>query len=535
MKVFKAAGRYAIFDPTQDEDTGNYEVNVRIIVFTVVSIFLILMSIYFIKAYAAKKQNTLQIMSVEANLIENAFTGDIGYSEYFLKILLKQIGKKYEDLHYINDVLQKHISSYDATLGWRKYVWVDSNFYERATSSAGIIENPKKIEFIKDSLKDTDKNRIKFFVSRNEKKNNSLKLFFNLRDKNSAKYKGSVILSYDMATLIRRLEAGKRKSYVNFVILDEKSKIVLQSKQNMESIIDGSNLSEKLSKVLSRIDFRKNGSREMSYLNMITGENYYIRKIDHLPFVLIINLEVKEIKNDILSSVIRKFVEIAVFATIFLFIVISIYRREVWLRAKAEQATVLANRATKAKSDFLAYTAHEIRSPLGFILTGSEIMMREMFGTLPSEYKEYAEGIHQSSKLILEFITDILDETQVIEGKFKIINATVNIEEVIKKAIKLNKARFNDRKVAIVYIASTHNLPFLVCDAKRIAQIFGNIISNAVKYSRDGSQVTVTARLKHDCLEVEVIDSGIGMNKEEIQRALGDHGPSFKKKHDLIN
>lgn len=503
--------------------------------FAVLSIFLILISIYFIRAYAAKKQSTAQITAIEANLIENTFKSDIGYSEYFLKILVKQIEKKYDDLNFIASLFQKHFSHNEISLGWRKYSWIDSNFNERVTSSGGITKHPKKLSYIENSLKENPQSRLSFFVSKAYDKNHSLKLIYGLRDKNKGKYKGSLILSYDIPILIKRLEAGKRKNYVNFVILNEKAEIVAGSKQSIEGVIDGNGLlSEKILKSFYKINFKKDKSKEISYLNMVTGGNYYLRKISGLPFALVVNLTEKEIKSDILNSVTKKFIEVAIFTSIFLFIVVSIYRRESWLRAKAEKATIAANMATKAKSDFLSYTAHEIRSPLGFVTTGSEIMAKELLGPLPSVYKEYAEGIHQSAKSILEFITDILDETQIIEGKFNIVNSTVDIEEIIKKAIKINKTRFAERKVEINYRPPDHPLPLLVCDSRRLLQVFGNVISNSVKYSKDGSTVSVRSYLNKEKLEVEVIDDGIGMSEEEVRKILSGAAPSFKKRDDFI-
>ena len=78
------------------------------------------------------------------------------------------------------------------------------------------------------------------------------------------------------------------------------------------------------------------------------------------------------------------------------------------------------------------------------------MMTKEFLGELPLPYKKYAQGIYDNSNLILEFITDILDESQIIEGKFKITNTLTSIQEVIKEAIQVNLARFNIRKIEII-------------------------------------------------------------------------------------
>jgi signal transduction histidine kinase len=307
--------------------------------------------------------------------------------------------------------------------------------------------------------------------------------------------------------------------------------VITSSKPIIENIIDEKEeLSPLIAKVLKKVDFFNNFSKEVSFLDMISGINYYIKKVDGLPFIIIISLDNKEIQHEILEGAIRKFWEVGTAALIFIILVFAIYKRETSLRARAERATIIANKATKAKSDFLAFTAHEIRSPLGFILTGSEMLTKGYFGKMPEECNNYVGGIHKNAKLILDFITDILDENQIIEGKFKITNAIENVEGIIHQAISINKLRFNDRKINIICQLEP-KLPELICDRRRILQVISNLISNAIKYSNDGTTVTVVAKVAHDNMEIEVIDQGIGMSSDDIKVALSIYGMVTRNSH----
>ena len=517
----------------------DYDVNVRVITFAVISIVLILISIYFVRSYASKKQWVIQNMRIEANNLENSFVNDINYSQYFVNLIMNQLQSNYLSLSNIRKVLKNYVpaSRFSALFGWRKYSWIDANYKETVTSTSGIEANPKEPIFIKGIIEqDNWENQIIFFINKTDFKNNTLKLISSIKDKNTKKYAGSIVLSYDTSTMIRRLYANTRNEFTNFVILNDRFEVIAQSKPNIKNIIDEKEtFAPHLSEALKKIDLNNSliPSKDISYLDMLTGINYYIRKIDDLPFILVVSLDSNEISNTILDSIIKKFVEVSVFALMFFMSVISIYRRETWLRAKAEQATIIANRATKAKTDFLAFTAHEIRSPLGFISTGSEIMTKKLFGELPPSYLAYAEGIHQNSKIILDFITDILDENQIIEGKFKTINSVTDLSEIISKAISVNKTRFNDRKVEIK-VDLEDNLPQLICDQRRILQVMNNLISNAIKYSNDNTAINVSARIINEQMEIEVCDQGIGMTENEIQVALSTYGIASKKSHDLI-
>ncbi|PCJ27324.1 MAG: hypothetical protein COA94_03965 [Rickettsiales bacterium] len=201
-----------------------------------------------------------------------------------------------------------------------------------------------------------------------------------------------------------------------------------------------------------------------------------------------------------------------------------------FLRTKAEKATLEAETATKAKTNFLAFTAHEIRSPLGFIITGSEMMAKGFTGKLSKQHQEYAEGIHENAQQILEFLSDILDESQIIEGKFKIRNTQTQLEDVINEAIKVNLARYHKKKINVVS-KMEENLPLLICDRRRILQVLSNLISNSLKYSDDHTTITLTGKVVNNKMEVQIIDEGIGMDEKGINIALSSYGTLEHGRH----
>ncbi|RYE06349.1 MAG: hypothetical protein EOP33_03965 [Rickettsiaceae bacterium] len=514
----------------------HYSLNLRIITTAVISIVLVLIIIYFNKSYVNRKRNVLQNMRIEANNIENSFINDMKYSQYFINLIGNQLKNNYNNLNDINTILQSYAFHSDLSLsfGWNKYSWINSNFKEAVTSTTGIESCPREPYFIRKAVEENAHNII-FLVDKIDAREDNLKLVLNVESPTDEKYVGSVVLSYNVNILIDRLHASTRKKSTNFILLDNKLNVIGQSKSDIDHIIDNKrNISQPLFATLkTTIEQKDELLEDVFHLDMFSGNNYHIRQIESLPFVLITNLDSEEISNDILSNIIRRIFEISVLGLVFLITVISIYKRETWLRAKAEQATITANKATKAKSDFLAFTAHEIRSPLGFILTGSEIITKKLFGELPQAYLEYAEGIHQSSKIILDFITDILDEHQIIEGKFRIVNSATDIGEVMNKAVNINKTRFNKRKVSII-MKIQENLPKLFCDQRRISQVMNNLISNSIKYSKDYTKITIVIRIVNCNMEIEVHDQGIGMTEAEIQSALVAWSITTRKSSSLI-
>ncbi len=253
---------------------------------------------------------------------------------------------------------------------------------------------------------------------------------------------------------------------------------------------------------------------------MANGLNYFIKPLEDFPFTVIINIDNDFIKNNIVQNLTKRFLEVGFLAGVCLIIIIVIYKRETSLRTKAEQATILANNATKAKTDFLAFTAHEIRSPLGFIVTGSEIMSKQLFGKIPAEYTKYVEGIHSNSQIILDFITDILDENQIIEGQFKIVNSLNKIQDIIIRATEL----YSGQKNISIITDFEPNLPLVICDKKRISQVIDNLVSNSIKYSDKNTVINICVKMDKGQMLITITDQGVGMKQEEIPIALSKYG-----------
>ncbi len=515
-----------------DANSVDRNVAIQMITFSIVIIVVIITLVSFIQIYSSKREQILKDLEMESIQLETVITDHLNYSKHFINLIGDHIQSNYTDINYINNTLQDHSKSqyFNMLFGWRKYSWVNSNFFETVTSTGGIVPNPKKLNYIKDFINTTKlndsnwKNSIVFYNKKSSSKDSSLKIIDNISDKVTKKYIGSIILSYDIDTMIKNLNARKKKQNTNFIILDKKLHIVAQSKPIIQDLINQDlKFEEYLNTALQKLAPQEKAATDFSYLSMLNGLNYFIKPLADLPFTLVVNIDSDLIKKDIIIDLAKSFILVCIFASLSLGAIIFIYKRETFLRTKAERASLVAENATKAKTNFLAFTAHEIRSPLGFILTGSEMMTKEFLGELPLPYKKYAQGIYDNSNLILEFITDILDESQIIEGKFKITNTLTSIQEVIKEAIQVNLARFNIRKIEII-TQIENDLPILICDKRRILQVISNLISNSIKYSKDNTTITVTAKIIYEEMVITIMDQGVGMKESDVPVALSAYG-----------
>ncbi len=194
-----------------------------------------------------------------------------------------------------------------------------------------------------------------------------------------------------------------------------------------------------------------------------------------------------------------------------------------------ERARDIAESANRAKSQFLANISHELRTPLNAIIGFSSILMNQLFGSLGDQkYLEYARDINESGSHLLDIINDILDLSKAEAGKLTLNFEEVYVQKAINKCVTLMQDRAEKGKVTITsHVPKT--LPTLVADRLRFIQIVLNILSNAVKFTEEGGKVdiTVSTRSIEDEIThfiVQVKDTGIGMSREDIDKAFQSFG-----------
>ncbi|MFN3459563.1 MAG: PAS domain S-box protein [Oceanibaculum sp.] len=183
------------------------------------------------------------------------------------------------------------------------------------------------------------------------------------------------------------------------------------------------------------------------------------------------------------------------------------------LRSAKEEAEI----ANRAKSDFLANMSHELRTPLNAIIGFSEVMLGEYFGPFDNpRYRDYAEDIHASGRHLLEFIDDLLDLAKIEAGRLTLIETNVHVSSLVQGAIRLFADRAESAEIELTNDVPP-GLPHLLADERMTRQILVNLISNAIKFTPAGGQISVSAVLTASAaIQIIVSDTGIGIEAEEI-------------------
>lgn len=178
---------------------------------------------------------------------------------------------------------------------------------------------------------------------------------------------------------------------------------------------------------------------------------------------------------------------------------------------KAKKA---AERANKAKDDFLAALSHELRTPLSPVLMLSTVM--ELDSALPPEVREQAGVIRRNTELEARLIDDLLDLTRIAHGKLKLVPTTVDIHGLLGQTEEIVLSESRGKRVNVQFLkeAAEHHVHG---DSARLQQVFWNVIKNAIKFTPAGKTVRViTQNVSPERIAVRVIDEGIGVDPEVL-------------------
>jgi cell cycle sensor histidine kinase DivJ len=186
-----------------------------------------------------------------------------------------------------------------------------------------------------------------------------------------------------------------------------------------------------------------------------------------------------------------------------------------------EDARAEAERANAAKSRFLATMSHELRTPLNAIIGFSEMLTHE--GPMMIDAKrrhDYAHLINDSGHHLLSVVNGILDMSKMESGNFEITPEPFAPRQVIQECCTL--LGYKAREVGIdLVVELPDSLPDMIADKRSLHQIMLNLVSNAIKFTKRGGKITVSAQSDADTMTVAVEDTGVGIGTEDLPR-IGD-------------
>ncbi|MES2460339.1 MAG: response regulator [Armatimonadota bacterium] len=195
-----------------------------------------------------------------------------------------------------------------------------------------------------------------------------------------------------------------------------------------------------------------------------------------------------------------------------------------------EAARLQSEAANTAKSTFLANMSHELRTPLNAIIGFSEVLADKTFGELNKRQERYVNNILTSGRHLLQLINDILDLAKVESGRMELDPSEMDVGESFRVVETVVKPLALQKKQTLRTVVPDA-MPRVTADPAKFKQIMYNLVSNAIKYTPDSGTITVSAEIVAQdsglpgggpALRVSVIDDGIGIKAEDVDRVFGE-------------
>lgn len=175
-----------------------------------------------------------------------------------------------------------------------------------------------------------------------------------------------------------------------------------------------------------------------------------------------------------------------------------------------------AEKASRAKSEFLSRMSHELRTPLNAILGFSELLRRDDTNdNLDDEQRKQIGVIHDAGQHLYDIINEMLDLTTIEAGKVKIVKSAVDISTTIENCLPFLDVLAREKNVSIRVEKSPVPL-FVSADDVRLRQIILNFISNAIKYNRPNGEIAINLAACENVVRINISDTGVGMSAQQI-------------------
>ncbi|HZJ73070.1 MAG TPA: ATP-binding protein, partial [Planctomycetota bacterium] len=168
-----------------------------------------------------------------------------------------------------------------------------------------------------------------------------------------------------------------------------------------------------------------------------------------------------------------------------------------------------ADRASRATSEFLSRMSHELRTPLNAILGFAQLLEMDL---APDDDRESVEQILRAGRHLLRLINEVLDITRIEQGRLQISPEAVRVGDAVRQVMDLARPLAADRRIDLRIETAAVDDRHVLADSQRLQQVLLNLVSNAIKYNRDGGSLTVGgSRVANGRLRLTVADTGMGI------------------------
>jgi signal transduction histidine kinase len=201
----------------------------------------------------------------------------------------------------------------------------------------------------------------------------------------------------------------------------------------------------------------------------------------------------------------------------------ELYRLYTDQRQAAQQLQTLneqLERASQAKSNFLASMSHELRTPLNSILGYTELILDEIYGEVPAKIRDVLERVEQSGRHLLGLINDVLDLSKIEAGSMELSPTEYSVRDIVETVSSALRSLAAEKGLEFVAGAQA-DIPVAFGDGRRIAQCLMNLAGNALKFTKQG-RVEIWVERQGETLVYRVSDTGIGIPQHQLESIFAE-------------
>lgn len=167
-----------------------------------------------------------------------------------------------------------------------------------------------------------------------------------------------------------------------------------------------------------------------------------------------------------------------------------------------------------AKTTFISTISHELKTPISAIMMSLQLLEDKRVGVLNGEQEQLSKNIKDNSQRLLDITGELLNMTQVEAGKLQMMPKITKPIELIEYAIKANQVQADKFNIQIEVEYPEEKIPKLFVDSEKIAWVLTNLLSNAIRYSKENGRVVIGARREEEYIELYVQDFGKGLIRD---------------------
>jgi len=183
---------------------------------------------------------------------------------------------------------------------------------------------------------------------------------------------------------------------------------------------------------------------------------------------------------------------------------------------KLEKYTEELKSLNSSKDKFFSIIAHDLRSPFNGLLGFSTVLLEELQELTSEEIKEYAGYIHTSAKTVYNLVDNLLQWSRIQTGRIEYQPIKIDLYEEVFKTIELFNSNAITKKIKL--INNIQSNVFVYADQNMLRSIMQNLVSNGIKFTKHGGSIKLSSKDKDDKIEIEIADSGIGIETKDIAK-----------------